>query len=669
MTLWLLAVPALAGFTESTPAPLQIGGPKEADATFFDLEGDGDWDLITPALLGARVLRNDGQLNFTDVTLSVAPPLLLFGPVRGLLAADLTHDGQVDLVVTQPDRLEVFVGGAAGFTSRFEQRPGMYEVGTYEGTALLDVDADGWLDVLLTQGAEANLVLYNPADGTANFRLTDHTEQGLTPTTANSDYAAVADWDADGDQDIVIRNDAQTSSAYLAHGDGWELLTTPNVASNNSGKGGVQFCDLGDGRLDLLWTSAFFQDPPIQRFSWNIDRFDPVPWPSVPPEVPARSLACGDFDHDGRVDVYLPSVGPDQLVDGASGEAQDVSNVTGDTIGVSVADVDADGDLDVYQIRDMDNNALLINDTDDDAWMQVRIQRSLASCPAPLARDDLGAALKLVDGSLHHISGGEGRGRTGWPVVHLGGFDRTAIHHAQIRFGGDPQGVLVELPTDTPTVVLSDQDPDGDGLPTPQEELDAGPGTDTDGDGIPNIHDADADGDGLPDHREAGRDDPCLPPVDSDGDGDPDYLDLDSDDDGMSDADEVAWGSDPTDPEDVALVDSDHDGLSDADEAALGTDPNDPDTDGDGVYDGVDPDPLDPAADGRPIRPDVRYGIGCRSAAGPWWIGAAIVGILRRRSKPPIKATARSPRSPERCPPPPPRSRSRGAPDAGRRSG
>src|SRR5690606_24518777 len=43
-------------------------------------------------------------------------------------------------------------------------------------------------------------------------------------------------------------------------------------------------------------------------------------------------------------------------------------------------------------------------------------------------------------------------------------------------------------------------------------------------------------------------------------------------------------------------LDSDNDGLSDQDEANLGTDPNNPDTDGDGMPDGQDPDPLNPPA-------------------------------------------------------------------------
>ncbi len=42
----------------------------------------------------------------------------------------------------------------------------------------------------------------------------------------------------------------------------------------------------------------------------------------------------------------------------------------------------------------------------------------------------------------------------------------------------------------------------------------------------------------------------------------------------------------------LSKIDSDKDGLSDAEELALGSNPNNPDTDGDGINDAKDPDPL-----------------------------------------------------------------------------
>jgi hypothetical protein len=96
-----------------------------------------------------------------------------------------------------------------------------------------------------------------------------------------------------------------------------------------------------------------------------------------------------------------------------------------------------------------------------------------------------------------------------------------------------------------------------------------------------------------------------------------DVQPLDSDNDGLSDQDEANLGTDPNNPDTDGdgvpdgqdqdplnapqPVDTDGDGLTDDDEANLGTDPNNPDSDADGLLDGQDPDPLTPQApDGQP---------------------------------------------------------------------
>lgn len=71
----------------------------------------------------------------------------------------------------------------------------------------------------------------------------------------------------------------------------------------------------------------------------------------------------------------------------------------------------------------------------------------------------------------------------------------------------------------------------------------------------------------------------------------------DSDGDGLTNGAELAAGTDPFTSD--AGVDSDGDGLSNAQEIALGTNPNNPDTDGDGIRDDVDPNPL--VANQRPV--------------------------------------------------------------------
>lgn len=91
-----------------------------------------------------------------------------------------------------------------------------------------------------------------------------------------------------------------------------------------------------------------------------------------------------------------------------------------------------------------------------------------------------------------------------------------------------------------------------------------------------------------------------------DGDAHGDACDIDQDNDGVWNPDELAQGSDPLNPDtdgdgmddgedpDPLVSDLDRDGVGDDEEIAAGTDPLDPDTDDDGRDDGEDPFPLDP---------------------------------------------------------------------------
>ena len=190
----------------------------------------------------------------------------------------------------------------------------------------------------------------------------------------------------------------------------------------------------------------------------------------------------------------------------------------------------------------------------------------------------------------------------------------------------------------------ADTDDDNDGVFDGDDAfpLDPNETTDTDGDGVGNNADTDDDNDGLTDSEENtlgtnplsadtdndGNDDATEVGVvtspndtdndniidalesannDADSDGVSDQLDAennnpnnDSDGDGIGNADEVALGTDPLDPNDTPLdsdgdgtpnafdTDDDNDGVSDDDEATNGTDPLNVDTDGDGENDGAE---------------------------------------------------------------------------------
>ena len=101
----------------------------------------------------------------------------------------------------------------------------------------------------------------------------------------------------------------------------------------------------------------------------------------------------------------------------------------------------------------------------------------------------------------------------------------------------------------------------------------------------------DEDSDGVENQNDAFPVDPTEW-LDTDLDGIGNNTDTDDDGDGMPDTFEQTYGLNSLEPADAAQ-DSDNDGLSNLGEFNLGTNPQLNDTDGDGILDGSDTDPLD----------------------------------------------------------------------------
>ena len=210
------------------------------DGALLDLDFRGNLDFLSLQPAGAvRVLRNLGNMYFSDVTTNSgipalsgarsiavddwngddlpdvllgrdnAPPLLLLKQRGGPLAAtnsppdwpsggvialgDLNNDARPDLVVATASRLEIVLNGL--------KDPLSVSLGGFKPSRLilLDYDNDGWLDILaLGDGARLFRNL-----GARGFRDVS-AATGLASVRGPVTDAALADFDKDGDTDLVI---------------------------------------------------------------------------------------------------------------------------------------------------------------------------------------------------------------------------------------------------------------------------------------------------------------------------------------------------------------------------------------------------------------------------------------------------------------------------------
>ena len=630
---------AVAQFTDVTDtAGLAVVGVRDGAACFGDVDRDGDYDVYVPRDSGSALFLNDGAGVFQDVTATAISGLTGRVADFGCVFADLNNDGWVDLARTGPEVLEVYLnqGGAAvtfgdGGAPNFviDSSDGTADPFTVdlEGISVLDYDNDDLLDLVL-QNEGGVRIMQN--DGTGEFSLVAVT--GLPEGSGgDGDYLAVADVDLDGDVDIIPRLSGG-ADLFLNGADGTFTGAALNLPADAVNKGGAIVCDFdNDGRFDLFFTDGDQDDPIANRVLLQdaSGGFNASADPNIT-GVNVEGGACGDVDHDGDVDLAVnvfteTRLYVNQLIEsGSFSLARDDRGIAVDTRsrGISLTDVDGDGDLDLYAMKtgswngsnyEDGPNSLFRNDIDNANYLLVRVLADVGACPGgQVLREDLGATVQLLDmgGAVlgtREISGGADRSRTEAAVAHFGiPGGPAATYQVRVRFQvGDEEVTLPVVPSTLGSPQQLDvvsTDPDGDTILTEVEMQDASANPDLDGDGLVAWLDADADGDGVPDAMEAGDVDPCTAPVDADATGVPDYL-------------EAASG-----PVDGGAVDGGDAGAGAVDGGpATGTPEG-----GTGVV------PLTPGADLR------GGGVGSCAVGAPvdfGWIVLAVLSIWRRRRR------------------------------------
>jgi hypothetical protein len=314
----LIAVTTCLASAQSAAGPeafrslLPVGlGDEPIDGACVDLNGDGLVDLVS---LNARshdlsVLMGNGDGSFDAQILVPVKPHPF-----AMVAADLDHDGDQDLVTTH--HLNTYEGTEDGlvgihlnsgdgtsFESRyiehaFVRRPGQIVVD--------DLDGDGHPDLIIPDGLGGYMSLFH-GDGTGSFtvEVTRHLPVSF------SGYIAGADLDLDGDLDLVVTTTQSSDTTVIlrnAGGGVFEIAATYDTPDNPfdltigdaNGDGypdvAVSAYTSGDVALLINNGTGLMQAPVIQ------------PVGRLP-----RDLRFVDSDLDGDLDLLVSVFGNDEM--------------------------------------------------------------------------------------------------------------------------------------------------------------------------------------------------------------------------------------------------------------------------------------------------------------------------------------------------------------------
>jgi hypothetical protein len=234
--------------------------------------------------------------------------------------------------------------------SAFEQRFDFPEI-MGGGAALFDRDGDGDLDLYLVQSGDLRAPegerppnrLFENRGGGAGF--VDVTEASGAGDRGYGMGCAVGDYDADGDLDLYVLNVGP--NVLLRNDDGRFTDVTAQAGVGHAGWGSsAAFLDYdGDGALDLFVVNYL-------RWSTKTERECRFP-------KEFRDY-CNPNSYDAPAqDVLYRGLGDGRFEDAT--EAAGLAGTLANGLGVACGDFDGDGTLDVYVANDMNANQLWLN--------------------------------------------------------------------------------------------------------------------------------------------------------------------------------------------------------------------------------------------------------------------------------------------------------------------
>jgi hypothetical protein len=447
-------------FTDVAPTLGVNDAGAAQGVVFLDLNNDGWPDIFlannsTPS----RLWINNGGSSYTES--SVTWGININSPTRGCSAADYNNDGFIDIMIgnwqtpimllknTGTYLMEVAPGAGVNFTS-------------YGGSLnWIDYNKDGKIDVLFANdGMPPRYSFLFRNDNLTSFTNVAYAS-GIIDSASILCLAA-ADFNNDGYPDIFAGTQSHVGSPltgilYKNNGNG----TFTDVADavqiqTNYYTWGAEWGDYNnDGFMDLFLasTTGFNQ---LYKNNGNGTFSDVAVTAGVNDQGQSYSCGWADIDNDGDLDLYVAKGQnyADKMFRNDNGIFTDISASVGmgdlrHSSCVSWGDYNRDGFLDLYLNNNGTENRLYRNSGNSNKWIEMKLTGTNSN------RSAIGARVRIKTGSLSQIreveggSGGKGQNSL---VVHFGIGTSNVIDSLFVRWPSGLQQTFVNV---TPNMIYN----------------------------------------------------------------------------------------------------------------------------------------------------------------------------------------------------------------------